>query len=362
MLDHDKYLKTQPVFNNDATSEPIDPALLFKVPEALVGQKPKSLLTPFDTAGLITSVAYAGCLPDLYNNAKLVLTSSSDKSLRVFDVNTQKLQHVFHAVHGSSAAIRSITYIGKGIVVTGGMDGRFVATDLISKQEVGAERAHGRFINGVAFNSAHSVLASAGFDGFLKLYKIDVVESEPRKVTFTLLGSHKFLQIPTAVALVELAECPGLTLLACTQDSTFMHFLQVPSTPTDEPVDILQEIRKINLLDAEYSSLVTFTPLDISIAPDGSNRYAVATSHAPHMRIILGNLNETEIEKNLLAYAPQDKFSNPRIKWSTDGKGIWATGDDGIVRGIEVVTGKVVAELKNGHDNKVSAYQCKKFY
>lgn len=312
-------------------------------------------MTPFDTAGLITSVVYVGRDSQLYKNeVDLVLVSGADKSLRMYDAGKQTLLHVFHGVHGSGAAIRAITYIGHGIVVTGGMDGRFVATDLVSKETIGSERAHSRFINGIAYNAAHGILASAGFDGFIKLYKLKIVEGVHRQVIFTLLGTHKFLQMPTTVALVELGQPKQLVLLACTQDSTIMHFLAIPDNLGNAPVDSLTELRKVNLLDAEYSSFITFTPMHISVAPDGSGRYAVATSHAPYLRIILGNLNEDSIQQNILAHAPQDKFSTPRIKWSSDGKGIWATGDDGVVRGIEVASGNLVAELKGGHDNKVS--------
>jgi hypothetical protein len=47
--------------------------------------------------------------------------------------------------------------------------------------------------------------------------------------------------------------------------------------------------------------------------------------------------------------APQTPYSTPQIVWRPDGSGVWVNGDDGVVRGVEVVTGKVVAQLK-GHD------------
>lgn len=34
----------------------------------------------------------------------------------------------------------------------------------------------------------------------------------------------------------------------------------------------------------------------------------------------------------------------------SQGSGVWVNSDDGVLRGIEVSTGKVVATLKGGHD------------
>lgn len=350
MLDHEKYLKHQPVFNDDATAKPLDPALAFHPSTLLENTKPKSIVTPFDTAGLITSLI---CISDpiLYNGVPLVLISSADKSLRLYDLQTQTLHHVFHNLHGTGAAVRSVIYAGDGIALTGGMDGRFVATDLITKRELGTAKAHSRFINAMAWDRASRILVSAGFDGLIKVYHVGIAgEGDDRTVEFTLLGSQKFLQIPTAVELVWMES--KLILLACTQDSTVMRFLSIPPATASDPIPTsLEQIGKLNLVDAEFS-LITFTPMHISISPD-RKRYAVATSHSPHLRIIIGTFGQDGIDLNLLAHAPQDKFSIPHIAWSLDGKGIWCTGDDGVIRGIEVETGRLVAELKNGHDSKV---------
>lgn len=347
MLDHERYLKQQPIFNDDKEAAPLDPALEFHPSALLESSKPRTIVTPFDTAGLITSlVAVQGS--SLSKSHPLVLIGCADKSLRLYNLCTRELVHVFHSLHGN-AAVRSINYIGNDIALTGGMDGNFIATDLATREQIGQEKAHSRFINATAWNADHSVLASGGFDGWIKLYRVSVEEGN-KSVKFELLGSHKFMQIPTSVELIELDS--KLNLLACTQDSTVMHFLSVPES-SEAPPTSLEAIGKVNLLDAEYSSFVTFTPLHIAISSD-RKRYAVATSHSPHLRIIVGRFGVDGIDLNLLAHAPQDKFSLPRITWSLDGKGIWCTGDDGVVRGIEVETGKLNLELRGAHDSKVS--------
>ena len=47
--------------------------------------------------------------------------------------------------------------------------------------------------------------------------------------------------------------------------------------------------------------------------------------------------------------APQTPYSTPQVVWRPGGSGVWVNGDDGVVRGVEVMTGKVIALLK-GHE------------
>jgi hypothetical protein len=47
--------------------------------------------------------------------------------------------------------------------------------------------------------------------------------------------------------------------------------------------------------------------------------------------------------------APQTQFSTPIVVWRPDGTGVWVSGDDGIIRGIEASSGKIVARL-DGHE------------
>lgn len=301
---------------------------------------------------------------------------------------SRRLVHVWHAVHGG-AAIRFIQHIGGSLVLTAGMDGRYIVTDVGAGECVGDEKAHARFINAMGYDTEENLLASAGYDGLIKIYKLDIVS---KKVVFRLLGQHKFLQIPTVVRFARLPESAGsqagrLVLLACIQDSTRLFYLSVPprlEEPGSQPTS-LSVISKTNLLDAEYaSSHITFTPMALDLASDGSGRYAVATSHMPNMRVVIGELGleahddaeaavaaatgDVQVKEeesaevlamrsknrnnlilhNIQARAPQDKFSIPKIRWSADNNGVWVTGDDGIVRGIEVETGTVVVELGRG--------------
>ncbi|VVT46332.1 uncharacterized protein SAPINGB_P001161 [Magnusiomyces paraingens] len=442
--EYEKYLKAQPVFNSHAaTHTPIDPAKRFYYDAArkpseypLTSFAATQLVTPFDTLGIVTAVKIISFKTEIsspffsgHPGPKFpdvcVLASGSDKSLRCYDA-TRRLQsqqkekagssnsssssssssssgagdeksalvHVWHGVHGAGAAVRCIVPLGGALVLTSGMDGRHVVTHMGTGLCVGAERAHARFVNATTFDPKSGLLASAGYDGFIKVYRLSVKgDGEDVKVEFTLVGSHKFLQIPTVVEFARLPASAGplagrLVLLGCVQDSTRLYYLDVEDGDMNSgDRDALRILSKTNLLDAEYAStFVAFSPMALAIAPDGSGRYAVATSHTPHMRVIIGQLGleaiddgeaavaaaqgnvcensdpyyvheSKEVEEmrrrnmnnlvlhNIQAHAPQDKFSMPRVRWSTDGNGVWVTGDDGIVRGIEIETGTVVVEL-----------------
>jgi hypothetical protein len=120
----------------------------------------------------------------------------------------------------------------------------------------------------------------------------------------------------------------------------------------------------------------------MALSPHDPGLLAVATSTLPHMKVIIVRLlfpsREAKDETNIDAavtqasqalealtlqnredaailvqantFAPQMAYSTPQIAWRPDGSGIWVNGDDGVVRGIETKTGKVVAMLKGGHE------------
>lgn len=44
--------------------------------------------------------------------------------------------------------------------------------------------------------------------------------------------------------------------------------------------------------------------------------------------------------------APQTPYSTPQVVWRPDGSGVWVNGDDGVVRGVEAASGKVVCLLR----------------
>ena len=106
-----------------------------------------------------------------------------------------------------------------------------------------------------------------------------------------------------------------------------------------------------------------------------------ATSAVPHMKVIIVKLllpplmepasniaspitqaaqtrsalaiqdrEEAAIQLHVSTMAPQTPYSTPQVVWRPNGSGIFVNGDDGVIRGLEANTGKIVATLQGGHE------------
>lgn len=60
------------------------------------------------------------------------------------------------------------------------------------------------------------------------------------------------------------------------------------------------------------------------------------------------NREDAAILTQTNTYAPQTAYSTPQVAWRPDGSGVWVNADDGVIRGVEAGTGRVVC-LLNGH-------------
>ncbi|KAI5951326.1 hypothetical protein KGF54_004400 [Candida jiufengensis] len=127
---------------------------------------------------------------------------------------------------------------------------------------------------------------------------------------------------------------------------------------------------KISINDAEFTTS-SFSPRYITISNTSKDIpiIAVATSHDPYMRIILVSLSDfnsnikisrNQILKNYNTLSPQDKFSQPLISWRYNNNkisGIWIMGDDGFIRGLDLLENKIIVELKDGgHKTKIKDF------
>ena len=92
------------------------------------------------------------------------------------------------------------------------------------------------------------------------------------------------------------------------------------------------------LIPAEESSFLS--GLDTEPATQASQARA---------ELVIQDREEAAILVNVSTLAPQTQYSTPRLVWRPDGSGVYVSSDDGVVRGIETVTGKLMATLK-GHE------------
>ena len=84
---------------------------------------------------------------------------------------------------------------------------------------------------------------------------------------------------------------------------------------------------------------------------DAAARFDGRESQASQARaeLAIQDREDAAIVLHVSTLAPQTPYSTPQVVWRPDGSGVWVNGDDGVVRGIEVRTGRVVASLK-GHE------------
>jgi hypothetical protein len=76
----------------------------------------------------------------------------------------------------------------------------------------------------------------------------------------------------------------------------------------------------------------------------------LASTGAQHARaaLALQDREAASISIQCNTMSPQTQYSTPALAWRPDGTGVWVNSDDGIIRGIEAATGKIVAKLE-GH-------------
>jgi len=234
-------------------------------------------------------------------------------------------------------------------------------------------------------NGQHAWIATAGWDAKCHLYSIDLSSEQiklPEPAATISLTSN-----PESLAFVPHPETSTPVLILTRRDSTFLYYHAVDSSA--------RLIGKQNLAPLS-NAWIAFTPASIALCPTDNTLLAVATSSIPHMKLIIVRLmlppmtSETTpaattetLRSSLLddsiditaptaasvarevyalqdreaaailvqisTMAPQTPYSTPALAWRPDGTGVWVNSDDGVIRGVEASTGKIVASL-HGHD------------
>lgn len=97
-------------------------------------------------------------------------------------------------------------------------------------------------------------------------------------------------------------------------------------------------IVKLLLPPTRSSELVT----EISPGLDGP----VTQASQARAELAVADKEEAAILINVSTLAPQTSYSTPRLVWRSDGSGVYVSSDDGVVRGIEAKSGKLISSLK----------------
>ncbi|KIW87645.1 uncharacterized protein Z519_11619 [Cladophialophora bantiana CBS 173.52] len=310
--------------------------------------------------------------------------------------------------HGSP--ILSISSLDEGYVFSTSMSGQLMLHDSRGRL-LDKVRDHLKYAVQVVSGYTRQgrwIVATAGWDQKVHIYapenelaenfqpntNSDIVAGDP--LIHGLLGDPiHTITMPTnpeSMVLIRNPDTHDLYLILSRRDSTFLYYYCITPTSDEssssrgsEITYSVQETGRQNL--APHSNAwIAFTPSCLAMCPTDPSLLAVATSHLPHMKLLIVRLlfptssynsthsvamnNESDsqthvsqaraalalqdredaaIKLHVTTLAPQTPYSTPQVVWRPGGKGVFVNADDGVIRGLDTHSGKVVAMLK-GHD------------
>ncbi|ERF74511.1 hypothetical protein EPUS_03949 [Endocarpon pusillum Z07020] len=234
------------------------------------------------------------------------------------------------------------------------------------------------------------IAATAGWDQKICLYSFEPPsdaslphgdEQDESSVIGSPLTTLPVATNPESILFVRHPDTNELYLIVGRRDSTYLYYYKITEHSPHSTITV-HEAGKQNLAP-HANAWISFSPSSLAACPTDPTLIAVATSHLPHMKLILVRLlfpgtredetgaagfvrgdtqtsqaraelaiqdrEDAAIRLHVSTMAPQTPYSTPQVVWRPDGSGMWVNGDDGVIRGVETRTGKVVALLK-GHE------------
>jgi len=214
------------------------------------------------------------------------------------------------------------------------MSGHVVISDAASGDVISSDKPHDKYAVKVLVHEKLPYITTSGYDKTIVLYSL-TYEGE-RAPKLSELHRLRLPAHPEAISFVTLPTGEE-ALIYSLRDSTFLNYhLLAPSLPAHS---------KRNL-SPTATSWVTFHAMSILPHPNDSSLLGIVTSSVPHMKLLLVRADSEEVIMEVFTGAPQSAYSTAVFGWRVGGDGVWVNGDDGVVRGIERKTGKVVARLK----------------
>jgi WD40 repeat protein len=355
---------------------------------------PTVLKLPTSTNLLCTSL---GVLPLGTTDAQpFILASTADRRLNAINPEPRKFDVVQSFTQLQDSPILSYTIIARRYLVCTSMSGKVVVFDGKKNEVIAQRKDHTKYVVQV---SAHEDgdgkiwLATAGWDGKVLVYMVHLSDPDEFRLGEPV-GSIQLPANPEALLFVLHPDDNDLYLLLTRRDSSWLFYHKISEdlfAPTSSQPSPIPLSGKQNL--APYSNAwVAFTPAAIAPCPTDPTLIAVATSTVPHMKLLIvrllfptddnsdadegitlptlsptslfdsANLSTPAAQQGRAALrlqdreaaaitvhcntmAPQTQYSSPSLAWRPDGTGIWVNSDDGVIRGIEAITGKIVEKL-----------------
>jgi WD40 repeat protein len=318
-------------------------------------------------------------LPSRPAIGQYIAVTTADRQLHLMDPSIPSLDCVQTFSSFQDSPILDIVPVDSKHLLIASMSGKLTLFDAAANVVLEERKDHTKYLVKLSTWSSEGssmLVASAGWDAKVVLYQLDPNVDQPR--LGDPIATLSLPSIPESTLFVTLPGDGTPVLVVVRRDSTFLHYYAVPSV--ESPTFTL--IGKQNL--APHSNAwVAFTPSDIQICPTNPYLLAVATSSTPHMKLLIVKLllpptrysvsdtgtgldpdgpvtqasqaraellvadkEEAAILVNVSTLAPQTAYSTPRLVWRFDGSGVYVSSDDGVVRGIEAKSGKLVSSLE----------------
>lgn len=344
--------------------------------------KPLVLASIPSRSNILSVAAFELQLQSSSSVRQYVAVSTADRRLHLLDPTSSSFELVHSYNSFQDSPILDVHVVSTRYMIIASMSGKLLLYDTVSDRILDERKDHSKYVVKIAsWSDTDSVLvATAGWDSKVFLYRIHIGGDAPR--IGEPLSTLTLTSIPETLLFVRSPEDGSPLLVVARRDSTFLYYYSVPQFSGSA----FRLLGKQNL--APHSNAwVAFTPADVRICPTDPSLVAVATSSTPHMKILILKLllpptrpaeandtaeaeaaepvaltqasqaraelliadrEETAILVNVSTMAPQTAYSTPRLTWRPDGTGVYVSSDDGIVRGIEAKSGKLIASME-GH-------------
>jgi WD40 repeat protein len=298
--------------------------------------KDPSVSTEITPCGVTPSnILFVSVAPSLMPfDGPVLISTAADRSLRLFSASPpHELLRNFAAP--SDSAILSVAVVEGKFLLLSTMTGRLSLLSPKTGEILATIKPHEKYAIRVLYAAPY--VLSAAYDKTIVLHTLDISDGNVAPVfSDQSAGKLALATPPEALAVVTLPSNGERAIVFSRRDSTVLHYhLLLPGLP---------EHSKRNLSAAD-SGWISYHPMSIAIHPSNPSLLAVTTSSVPHMKFLIVPVDSEDVAKELFTGAPQSAYSTAVAAWRPDGSGVWLNADEGIVRGLEVKTGKVKAKL-----------------
>ncbi|KAH8700637.1 hypothetical protein BGW36DRAFT_374619 [Talaromyces proteolyticus] len=363
--------------------------------------QPKVIETPSSTNILSVSVGPWRLSEEQTSEVAVpyIVATGADKRLSLFNADADNTTAL--SIPGlSDSPILSHTGICHGLLqLITNMSGQLLLVQ--NDQVIDRRNDHNKYavqVKAYEDQDNHVWITTAGWDARVFIYRMELPSPSNEAAIGDPVGTIKLPTNPESILIVRNPENQELVLLVSRRDSTYIYFYSLEHMRSINMLVKCEESGKQNL--APHSNAwVAFSPSCLALSPHNPGLIAVALSTLPHMKVMIVRLlfpsgddrtitnndksnasveatmslrtDESTSESHLTqamtalalqnredaaiiiqtnTLAPQTAYSTPQVVWRPDGSGLWVNGDDGIIRGVEAKTGKVVTILENGHE------------